>query len=172
MADAYTNFKTLVALRTASTQEMRKLGEALKALEALERESQGQVRRKLREAIELVQEVTPFFQDQAGEAEAVSGAVTTALVNALERDHDLTGVTSVRSGTDEVVVEVQGVEIPRYPPDDDGEGDRDYWRAVEALKLSLERDSTKALTSYRRNIRDISAEYGEKGYFHVAVRLR
>ena len=172
MADALKDFQIALALKVASTQELRTLGEALKALETLERKSQGQVRRKLRAAIELVQEVAPFFQDQAGEAEAVSGAITTALVHGLEREHDLTGVTTVSSSPDTVVVEAESMEIPRYPPDDDGEGDRDYWNAVGATKVFLTRASTKALTSYRRNIREISTEYAEKGFFHVTVRLR
>ena len=120
-----------------------------------------------------MQGVTPFFQDQAVEAEAHRGTITAILVEALDESPDVTGVSLLQHGaSNEVEVDFHGVEIPRYPPDDDGPRDRDYWEAVRDLKISVAREVREALALYRREIRRISVEYMEKSIFRVKVDLK
>lgn len=59
-------------------------------------------------------------------------------------------------------VDVKDWKLPKYPPDDDGEGDRKYWERVQEFAKALR-------TEAKSHGMAVAVTFGEKGWFRVTL---
>jgi len=76
------------------------------------------------------------------------------------------------SPSNSIRLQFQSLDLPKHPPDDDGEEDAAYWEEVESIRAKTEQWIQKELEGYRKYVRSVSVRFTEKGTFHLDLKLR